>query len=78
VRARGVPTVEVKRNDTVRWVFAGRSPHDVTVEDGSVKFRSTARTSGSFSRKMTRTGDYLLVCSIHGKRDMSMLLKVSR
>lgn len=78
VRAGGVPTVTVERNDTVRFVFAGRSPHNVIVERGPVKFRSSTMSSGSYSKKMTTSGSYLLVCSIHGKRDMSMKLVVER
>lgn len=76
VRASGVPKITVEEGDRVRFVFAGRSPHSVTVEDGPVRFRLPARTSGSLSKRMTTSGDYLLVCSIHGKRDMSMRLHV--
>jgi plastocyanin len=76
VRAgRGVPTVTVKRNDTVRWDFVGRSAHTVTVRTGLPKFTSPPMTSGSYRRKMTRVGTYQIYCRIHGA-DMSMVLRV--
>ena len=74
--AKGTPTVNVKRNDTVRWRFVGDSPHNVVVSSGPVKFRSPVRRSGSYRRKMTRRGTYRIFCEIHGARDQSMRLRV--
>ncbi len=76
VRDGGVPTVTVKKNDTVRWVFRGDSSHDVTVSKGPVKFSSPVKVSGSYSKKMTRKGTYSIFCSIHGAKDQSMKLVV--
>ncbi len=78
VRSSGVPTVTVKRNDTVRWNFAGNRPHNVTVSSGPVKFRSSTRESGSYRKKLTRTGTYRIYCTVHGRDDQSMVLKVRR
>jgi len=76
VRASGKPTITVKRNDRVRWNWAGDRPHDVTVKSGPVKFHSKVQETGSYSRKMTRRGTYNIFCSIHGASDQSMTLKV--
>ncbi len=65
VRASGVPTVTVKKNDTVKWNFPGDKPHNVIVTNGPVKFKSKTKSSGSYSKKVTRAGLYTIVCAIH-------------
>jgi plastocyanin len=75
MRAQGVPTVTVPRGATVRWVFVGRSAHNVSGR-GPVKFRSDTMTSGNYTKRLTKRGDYRIMCSIHGSSDMSMLLRV--
>jgi len=50
---------------------------NVAVTKGPVKFHSSYKTSGTFSRKLTRTGTYTVVCSIH-QPDMRMKLRVTR
>ena len=76
VKDGGVPTVTVKKNDTVKWRFIGDSPHNVTVKSGPVKFKSKTMTSGSYSRKVTRKGLYTIYCTIHGQSAQSMKLRV--
>ncbi len=76
VKDGGVPTVTVKKNDTVKWNFIGDSPHNVTVKSGPVKFKSKTMTSGSYSKKVTRKGLYTIYCTIHGQSDQSMKLRV--
>jgi plastocyanin len=78
VRSRGVPTVTVRRGSVVRWVWKGKSIHNVTVTRGPKKFRSSTRRKGTFSVKVTRVGTYKIVCTIHGSADQSMVLKVKR
>lgn len=58
-------SLTVTRNTTVRWRWVGESAHNVTVDSGPRKFRSTTKRSGSFSRKLTRRGTYRIVCTIH-------------
>jgi plastocyanin len=77
VRSSGVPTVTVKKNDTVKWNFTGNRPHNVKVKTGPVKFTSKTMESGSYSKKLTRAGTYLIYCTIHGQSDQSMKLKVT-
>ncbi|MBA3329152.1 MAG: hypothetical protein H0T43_12715 [Solirubrobacterales bacterium] len=76
VRSGGVPTVTVNRNDTVRWRFQGDSAHNVVVRSGPVKFRSPTKSSGSYSKRVTRSGLYRIICEIHGADDQSMRLRV--
>jgi plastocyanin len=78
VRARGESRTTVSPGDTVRWVFAGRSLHNVTVKSGPTRFRSTTKSSGDrYEQKLTRPGTYVIFCSIHGEQDMAMTLRVT-
>ena len=76
VRSKGVPTVTVSRNTTVKWNFMGDSLHNVTVSKGPVKFHSPTKDSGSYRKKLTRRGTYTIYCSIHGAGDQKMKLVV--
>ena len=76
VRAAGVPTVKVSKGTTVRWVWEGRSLHNVKVAKGPVKFGSSSKKSGSYSKKMTRKGRYTIVCTVHTAADQKMKLVV--
>jgi plastocyanin len=76
VRSSGVPTVTVKKGTTVKWNFAGDSPHNVTVSKGPVKFKSKTMSSGTYSKKVTKAGTYKIYCTIHGAANQSMVLKV--
>ena len=73
----GGGTVTVKKGTKVTWRWAGKDMHNIAVTKGPVKFRSSFKTSGTFSKKLTRTGTYTLVCTIH-QPDMKMKLKVTR
>ena len=77
VRKGSVPTVTVKKGSTVTWRWAGRELHNVAVAKGPAKFRSSYKSSGSYSKRLTRTGTYTIVCSIH-QPDMKMKLRVTR
>ena len=76
VRPSGVPTVTVKKGTTVTWRFVGENLHTVVVRSGPVKFHSSAKSSGTYKKKLTRTGTYRIYCSIHGAKDQSMKLVV--
>ena len=77
VRKGSVPTVTVKKGTKVTWRWAGKEMHNVAVTKGPVKFRSSYKTSGTYSQALTRTGTYTIVCSIH-QPDMKMKLRVTR
>jgi plastocyanin len=76
VRPSGVPTVTVERGDTVVWRFIGRRRHNVTVRHGPVRFHSPTKRSGTYVRRVTRRGTYVIICTIHGARDQQMRLVV--
>lgn len=48
----------------------------MVVTRGPKKFRLRTKTSGRFSRRMSKRGTYTIVCTIHGAADMSMKLRV--
>jgi plastocyanin len=77
VRKGSVPTVTVKKGTKVTWRWAGKDMHNVLVTKGPVKFRSSIKSSGRFTKKLIRTGTYTIVCSIH-QPDMRMKLRVKR
>ena len=77
VRKGSVPTVTVKKGTKVTWRFAGKEMHNVAVTKGPVKFRSSFKSKGSYSKRVTRTGTYKIVCTIH-QPDMAMKLRVTR
>jgi len=69
------PTVTVKKGTTVKWVWTGVAPHNVSVTKGPAKFRSSIQSKGSFSKKLTKAGTYSIICTVH-QPDMRMTLKV--
>lgn len=68
-------SITVKKGTTVKWVWKGKAPHDVTVTKGPAKFKTSVKTSGSFSKKLTKAGTYTIVCTIHAP-SMKMTIKV--
>jgi len=75
VRAGDPPTVKVKKGTKVKWNWTGRRSHNVVVQRGPASFQSELMISGSYKRKLRKTGTYRIVCSIHAP-DMAMKLKV--
>jgi plastocyanin len=57
--------ITVRKGTTVKWVWKGQAPHNVTVTKGPKKFATQNRTSGSFSKKLTKAGTYTILCTIH-------------
>jgi plastocyanin len=68
-------SVTVKKGTTVKWVWRGRLPHNVTVKKGPVKFHSSTKTKGSFSKKLTKRGTYRIVCTIHPGMNLTLKVK---
>jgi plastocyanin len=77
VRPGDRPTVSVKKGTTVKWNWRGSRQHNVVVQSGPATFQSALKRSGSYSRKVRKTGTYRIVCSIH-QPDMAMTLKVRK
>lgn len=76
VRSSGVPTVTVSKGTRVKWVWRGSSLHNVTVVRGPARFRSTSKTSGTYTKRLRKRGTYKIICTIHGRRDQKMRLVV--
>jgi plastocyanin len=77
VRKGSTPTVTVKKGTKVTWRWAGRDMHNVAVTKGPVKFRSSFKSSGTYSKTVRTRGTYTIVCTIH-QPDMKMKLRVTR
>jgi len=77
VRKGSTPTVTVRKGTKVTWRWSGKQTHNVTVTRGPVKFRSSFKSSGTFSKTLRRAGTYTIICSIH-QPDMKMKLRVTR
>ena len=77
VRKGSVPTVTVSKGTKVTWRFSGRDMHNVAVTKGPVKFRSSFKSSGTYSKTVRTAGTYTIVCTIH-QPDMKMKLRVTR
>lgn len=70
----------VRRGTVVRFFWAGRNVHNVTMVRGpSRRFRSqtTRRRGLNFAKRFRRPGVYLLICTIH-PREMRLKLGVTR
>jgi plastocyanin len=71
----GPKYMAVKKGRTVRWVWKGKSRHNVTVVTGPKKFRSGNRKKGGWPHTFKTKGTYRIVCTIHAP-DMNMTVKV--
>jgi plastocyanin len=76
VRPSGVPVVTVSKGTKVKWVWKGKSLHNVKVSKGPQKFGSGPKTRGSYTKKVTIRDTYTIVCTIHGGGDQKMKLVV--
>jgi len=76
VRPSGVPKITVTKGTKVKWRFSTGTPHNVTVKSGPAKFRSGTKSSGTYSKKLTKRGTYVIYCTIHGFSDQRMKLVV--
>src|SRR3712207_8316598 len=65
-------SISISVGDTVRWRWVGDNPHNVTVTKGRQKFRSSTKSSGTFSKRIRRGGRYTIVCTIHPGMDMTI------
>jgi plastocyanin len=71
----GPKSITVHKGTTVKWVWKGKAPHNVKVTKGPQKFASSIKTSGTFSKKLSKAGTYTIVCTIHAP-SMKMTVKV--
>ena len=77
-KAKNHGTVKAKVGDTLKWTWVGDFPHNVSVSSGPVKFKSKTQKKGTFSRKITKAGTYKIICTVHGAKAQSRVLKVTK
>jgi plastocyanin len=66
-------TLTVDQHSTVTWRFVGDRVHKVKVTSGPQRFKSPARSSGTYVRHMMYRGTYRIVCAIHdGSQKMTL------
>ena len=49
--------------------------HDVNVQSGPQRFHSPLQASGTWTRKFTKPGKYVLYCSQHSDMGMTLVVK---
>ena len=68
-------SVTIRKGQKIKWTWKGHAPHNVTATKGPVKFHSTTKTSGTFTKKFTKKGKYTILCTIHAP-GMKMVVRV--
>jgi plastocyanin len=76
VRPSGVPTVTVSKGTRVKWVWTGRSRHNVKAVSGPSSFGSSTMRTGTYVKRMRKRGTYTIICTVHGASDQKMKLVV--
>ena len=64
----------VARGTNVRWVWKGDNPHNVTAS-GAATFHSPTQSSGSFSKRLSKSGTYRILCTVHAGMKLSLRVK---
>ena len=77
VRKGSPTTITVHKGTTVTWRFRGNDLHNIAVAKGPAKFHSSYKDHGSYSHRLTRTGTYTIICTIH-QPEMRMKVRVVR
>ena len=66
----------VKRGDKVRFTWnPSFDLHDVNVKSGPQRFHSPLQASGTWTRKFTKPGKYVLYCTQHSDMGMTLVVK---
>jgi plastocyanin len=69
-------SITVKKGTSVKWVWKGKHPHNVTVTSGPVKFHSSTKKKGAYTHRFSKKGTYKILCTIHAP-GMKMTVKVN-
>jgi plastocyanin len=64
-------TMTIRRNDVVRWRWAGRNPHDVAGRG----FKSRVQRSGSYSRRFRSRGRFTIRCNLHSRMRQTITVR---
>ena len=66
----------VKKGDKVRFKWnPSFDMHDVNVKSGPQRFKSPLQASGTWTRRFTKPGKYVLYCSQHSDMGMTLVVK---
>ncbi|HEU4657775.1 MAG TPA: plastocyanin/azurin family copper-binding protein [Capillimicrobium sp.] len=69
-------SMTVGKGTTVKWVWKGKSPHNVTVVSGPRKFRSGNKQKGAtYSQRLSKKGTYRIVCTIHAGMSQTITVR---
>ena len=77
-KKKSTPTVTIKRNQTVRFLWSTQNAHNVVIS-GPRSYRypkSGVKTKGDKTIKFTRTGTYKVICEVH-QPNMRMRVRVT-
>jgi plastocyanin len=70
--------VEIKKDRKVTWVWKGTNLHNVAIKragTSKVIKRSALKDSGKFTYQFTRTGTFRVICEIHEKMTMKVVVR---
>jgi plastocyanin len=70
----GPKTLTVGRGTKVTWKWTGVLKHNVVVHTGPAFFSSKTQVRGSYSHVFTKKGTYALVCTVHPKMKMTVVV----
>jgi plastocyanin len=71
----GPKTLTVGKGTKVTWKWVGVLRHNVVVHTGPSSFSSKTQVRGAYSHTFAKKGTYQLVCTIHPKMKMSVVVK---
>ena len=71
----GPKALAVGRGTKVTWRWTGVLKHNVVVHTGPAFFTSRTQVRGTFSHVFTRKGRYALVCTVHPKMKMTVVVR---
>jgi plastocyanin len=69
-------SITVKKGTSVKWVWKGKHPHNVTVTTGPQQFHSSTKQKGAYTHRFSKKGTYKILCTVHAP-NMKMTVKVT-
>ena len=71
----GPKSLTVGKGTKVTWNWVGVLRHNIVVHTGPAAFSSKTQVRGSYGHTFTKKGTYQLVCTIHPKMKMTVVVK---
>jgi plastocyanin len=66
-------SLTIKKSDTVKWSWSGKTPHNVSGKG----FTSKTATKLTFKHRFTKKGTFRVICTIHVAKGQQMTIKVT-